>query len=83
MTGRDSDNQEVDEEQDEVPLPTIFSDPADVRAAAELAEAERADARHGASRAQATGLAAAHKMRRTEERVAEWRSTTENHSTPE
>ena len=33
-----------DDEQQRVPLPTIFPDPADVRAAAELAEAERADA---------------------------------------
>jgi hypothetical protein len=33
-----------DDEQQRVPLPTIFPDPADLRAAAELAEAERADA---------------------------------------
>ena len=65
-----------DDGKEPAPLPTIFSDPADVRAAAELAEAERAAARHSISQVQATGLAAAHKARRAEERVAEWRSVT-------
>ena len=43
-----------DDEQERVPLPTIFSDPADVRAATELAEAERADARRATLPAQIT-----------------------------
>ena len=67
-----------DDEQQRVPLPTIFPDPADVRAAAELAEAERADARHSISPAQVTGLAAAHEMRRAEDRVEKWRTATDN-----
>ncbi len=67
-----------DDEQERVPLPTIFSDPADVRAATELAEAERADARRATSPAQITGLAAAHQKRRAEDRVAGWRTTTEH-----
>jgi hypothetical protein len=67
-----------DDEQEPVPLPTIFSDPADVRAAAELAEAERADARHSISPEQAAGLAAAHEMRRAEDRVEKWRTVTDD-----
>ena len=67
-----------DDEQERVPLPTIFSDPADARAATELAEAERADARRATSPAQITGLAAAHQKRRAEDRVAGWRTTTEH-----
>jgi hypothetical protein len=67
-----------DDEQEPVPLPTIFSDPADVRAAAELAEAERADAGHSRSPAQVSGLAAAHEARRGEERAAKWRTATED-----
>jgi len=50
-----------------------FSDPADVRAVAQLAEAERAEARRRLSPTQAEGLAAAHEMRRAEDRVAQWR----------
>jgi hypothetical protein len=61
-----------------VPLPSIFPDPADLRAAAELAEAKRADARHSSSPAQVTGLAAAHDMRRAEDRVEKWRTATDN-----
>jgi len=74
------DQQERDDgdEQEPVPLPTILSDPADMRAAAALAEAERADARHSPSPAQVTGLAAAHEARRGEERVARWRTATED-----
>jgi len=49
-----------------------------VRAAADLAEAERADARHSPSPAQVTGLDAAHEARRGEERVAKWRTATED-----
>ena len=67
-----------DDEQEPVPLPTILSDPADMRAAAALAEAERADARHSPSPAQVTGLDAAHEARRGEERVAKWRTATED-----
>jgi hypothetical protein len=66
-----------DDEQEQVPLPTIFSDPADVRAAAELAEAERADARHSTSPTQVTGLAAAREARRAEDRVEKWRAATD------
>jgi len=50
-----------------------FSDPADVRAVAQLAEAERAEARRSPSPNQAKGLASAHEMRRAEDRVAQWR----------
>ena len=41
-------------------------------------EAERADARHSISPAQVTGLAAAHEMRRAEDRVEKWRTATDN-----
>jgi hypothetical protein len=94
MTRRDADNHEIDagntdaatqqerhdrdDEQEQVPLPTIFADPADVRAAAELAEAERAEARHSMSPEQVTGLAAANEVRRAEDRVAKWRTATDN-----
>jgi Protein of unknown function (DUF2795) len=44
-------------------LPTIYSDAGDVRALAEFTEAERADARHGASAAQEAGLTAIHDVR--------------------
>lgn len=71
-----------DDQQERVPLPTIFSDPADVRAATELAEAERAAARRTTSPAQITGLAAAHQKRRAEDRVAGWRTTTDNPPVP-
>lgn len=57
-------------------LPTIFADPADARAAGELAEAERAAARHGATPEQAAQLAGISEVRRTEDRVAGWRDTT-------
>ena len=61
-----------------MPLSTIFSDPADVRAVTELAEAERAAARRATSPAQVTGLAAAREMRRAEDRVGQWRTATGN-----
>ncbi len=61
---------------DPVPLPTIFSDVADVRAAGELAEAERAAARHGATPEQAAHLVGIGEVRRTEDRVSGWRDTT-------
>jgi uncharacterized protein DUF4383 len=67
-----------DGEQERVPLSTIFSDPADVRAVTELAEAERAAARRATSPAQVTGLAAAREMRRAEDRVGQWRTATGN-----
>lgn len=66
-----------DDEQEIVPLPTVFSDPADVRAAAELAEAERAEARRSTSPAQAAGLAAVRDVRRAEDRVEKWRTATD------
>ena len=58
--------------------PVDIPDPADLRAAAELAEAKRADARHSSSPAQVTGLAAAHDIRRAEDRVEKWRTAADN-----
>lgn len=55
-------------------LPTIYAERADVVAVGELAEAERAAARHGATQAQAEGVEAAGAVRRAEDRVAGWRS---------
>ena len=55
-------------------LPTIYADVADVAAVGQLAEAERAAARGGATPAQAEGVAAAGQVRRAEDRVARWRS---------
>jgi hypothetical protein len=55
-------------------MPTIYRDAADVAAVTELAEAERAAARRGATPAQAKGVAAAGQARRAEDRVAGWRS---------
>ena len=54
-------------------LPTIYATAADVAAARELAEAERASARHTATPAQAEGVEAAGTARRAEDRVAGWR----------
>ncbi|MEN3267215.1 DUF4383 domain-containing protein [Pseudonocardia sp.] len=58
----------------EVPLPTVFRDQADVVAARELAEAERAVAQHAATREQVVRVAAARRARRAEDRVSEWRA---------
>jgi hypothetical protein len=58
----------------EVPLPTVFRDAADVTAARELAEAERAVAQHAASPEQAAGVAVARRARRAEDRVRSWRA---------
>jgi hypothetical protein len=55
-------------------LPTIYADAADAAAVGELAEAERAAARHGATPGQVRGVAAAGAARRGEDRVAGWRS---------
>jgi Domain of unknown function (DUF4383) len=55
-------------------LPTIYADVEDAAAVAELAEAERAAARGGATPAQARGVEAAARVRRAEDRVAGWRS---------
>jgi Domain of unknown function (DUF4383) len=57
----------------DVPLPTVFRDMADVIAARELAEAERAVAQHAASAEQAERVAAARRARRAEDRVRAWR----------
>ena len=57
----------------EVPLPTVFRDAADVIAARELAEAERAVAQHAASPEQAERVAAVRSSRRAEDRVRAWR----------
>ena len=57
-------------------MPTIYAEAGDIRAVSELAEAERAAARHGASSAQAAGLAAIHDIRTAEDRVRGGRSAT-------
>jgi hypothetical protein len=57
-------------------LSTIFADPADALAAAELAEAERAVVQHEATAEQAAGVAAAGGVRRPEDRVRAWRAAT-------
>ena len=57
-------------------LSTIFDDPADVVAAIELADAERAVAQHTASPDQVGGVAAAGGSRRPEDRVRAWRAAT-------
>lgn len=55
-------------------LPTIYADPADVTAVRELADAERAVARGGATATQAAGVHAAGPQRRAEDRVSAWRT---------
>lgn len=68
---------------DRVPLPTVFTDVADARAAGELAEAERAAARHGATPEQATTLADISEIRRAEDRVTGWRGASDQpHHSP-
>lgn len=62
-------------ESDADAVPTVYTDARDVAAILELAEAERATARRGASPAQAEGLRVVGDARRTEDRVARWRST--------
>jgi hypothetical protein len=58
----------------DAPLPTVFRDHADVIAARELAEAERAVAQHAATPEQVTRVAAAGRARRAEDRVSAWRA---------
>lgn len=60
-------------------LPTVYADPEDVTAVRELADAERAVARHGATPEQAGGVAAAGRARRAEDRVHGWRSGQRHH----
>ncbi|HEY2205715.1 MAG TPA: DUF4383 domain-containing protein [Pseudonocardia sp.] len=55
-------------------LPTVYPHAEDVRAVRELAEAERAVARHNATPAQADGVREAGRFRRAEDRVGSWRS---------
>ena len=55
-------------------LPTIYASDEDVKAVGELAEAERAAARHSATPEQAEGVEAAGAARRAEDRVAGWRA---------
>lgn len=55
------------------PDPVRFPDPVDARAAVELADAERAGARHAATPAQAAALRAVGTARRPEDRVRAWR----------
>jgi hypothetical protein len=54
-------------------LPTTFRDPADVAAARELAEAERAVTQHTASPEVAARVADVDRLRREEDRVRRWR----------
>lgn len=54
-------------------LPTFFEDPEDVRAARDLADAERAVAQHAATPEVAARVAAVDVFRRGEDRVREWR----------
>ncbi|MEN3264612.1 DUF4383 domain-containing protein [Pseudonocardia sp.] len=58
----------------DVPLPTVFRDHADVIAARELAEAERAVAQHAATPEQVARVAVAGGARRAEDRVSAWRA---------
>ena len=55
------------------PLPTTFSDPDDIVAARELAEAERAVAQHTASPEVVARIHALRDVREPEERVQRWR----------
>jgi hypothetical protein len=57
------------------PDPVRLVAPADARAAAELAAAERADAQHAASPAQLVALRAARRVRGVEDRVTAWRKS--------
>lgn len=54
------------------PEPVRIEDPGSARAAAELAEAERAEARHAATPAQQAALDALRDVRRPEDRLAGW-----------
>jgi hypothetical protein len=54
-------------------LPTHFYDPADARAAAELAEADRAVAQHTASPELVARVEALRGLRREEDRIRAWR----------
>ena len=63
-----------DDEQREA-LPTIFRDPADIAAARELAEAERAVAQHTASPEVVARIHALRDVGRPEERVQRWRAS--------
>ena len=55
-------------------MPTVFTDTEDVVAARELAEAERADARHASTPEQAVRLERVRGERRIEDRVQAWRA---------
>lgn len=55
------------------PLPSHFDDPANARAARELADAERAVAQHVASPETAARVEAVRYLRREEDRIEEWR----------
>jgi len=57
-------------------LPTVYPETGDARATAEMAEAERAVARHTATPAQAARLNAISELRSAEARVAGWRAAT-------
>ena len=55
-------------------LPTTFHDPDDIRAARELADAERAVAQHAAPPETAARIDALRQVRSSEERVLRWRA---------
>jgi hypothetical protein len=59
-----------------------FTDTSDAVAAGELAEAERAVARNGATPGQERGVAATRDVRRVEDRVAAWRAATDEAGAP-
>jgi len=63
-------------------LQEAFTDTSDALAAGELAEAERAVARNGATPRQERGVAATRGVRRVEERVAAWRAATDEVGAP-
>jgi hypothetical protein len=60
-----------------------FTDTSDAVAAGELAEAERAVARNGATPGQERGVAATRGVRRIEDRVAAWRAATDGPGAPQ
>jgi hypothetical protein len=64
---KSSDEQAVNE------LTDMFTDPADVAAARELAEAERAVTQDAATEYQTAGVAAVAGLRRPEDRIRAWR----------
>jgi hypothetical protein len=71
----DADPEETADDAGEGPdiFPTVYYSAEDVSDVEEMAEAERAAARHTASPDQAAGVAAAAQVRRAEDRLERWR----------